>query len=63
MFSSKKNKSVFLSIRPNFVLIIDLAIGAPWGGPDGNGAVFIYNVRDGKLANVPSQVRRFVQSS
>ncbi|XP_066930869.1 integrin alpha-V-like [Clytia hemisphaerica] len=34
----------------------DLAVGAPWGGKDGNGAVYIYNVRDGKIVDVPSQI-------
>jgi len=40
----------------NHQLFVDLAIGAPWGGKDGKGAVFIYNVREGKLMNKPSQV-------
>uniref|UniRef100_A0A7M5XGG6 Uncharacterized protein n=2 Tax=Clytia hemisphaerica TaxID=252671 RepID=A0A7M5XGG6_9CNID len=34
----------------------DLAVGAPWGGKDGNGAVYIYNVRDGQLTKTHSQV-------
>ena len=33
-----------------------MAVGAPWGGKDGNGAVFIYNVRQGKLLVKPSQI-------
>ncbi|XP_066930459.1 integrin alpha-V-like [Clytia hemisphaerica] len=34
----------------------DLAISAPWGGEDGNGAVYIYNVRDSQLFDKPTQI-------
>lgn len=42
----------------------DFAVGAPYGGPDGNGAVFIYHgfeIRSGELFSEelkkPAQVR------
>ena len=38
-------------------LFTDLAISAPWGGDDGNGVVYIYNVRAGNVVTTPSQVR------
>lgn len=36
-----------------------MAVSAPWGGEDGNGVVYIYNVRAGKLVTTPSQVRNY----
>lgn len=40
-----------------FYIYLDIAIGAPFGGSDGNGAVFIYNVRNKTIQSEPSQVR------
>lgn len=39
-----------------FHLKIDIAVGAPYGGEDGRGAVYIFNGARGGLANEPSQV-------
>lgn len=55
---TKNKKSIIL------ISVADFAVGAPYGGPDGNGAVFIYHgfeIRSGELFSEelqkPAQVR------
>lgn len=54
-----------MKAKPFSFSMIDIAVGAPYGGEDGNGAVFIYHgfrIRSGELIaeelKKPAQVRR-----
>lgn len=53
-----------VNLKPFSFSMTDVAVGAPYGGSDGNGAVFIYHgfkIRSGELIAEelmkPSQVR------
>ena len=48
--------SAVLLLKPNFFLMADVAISAPFGGEDRQGLGYIFNGYSGGLREKPSQV-------